>query len=281
MEVGTMDIGRVAAAAAEVQELVRGDGADLLLLRADALTREVDFRLDLDSAGCADCVLPPEALHNMVDAALKKRVPGAYTVVVDDPRVGPMDDGRSVGSGGGAGEVTIVDPAAEVADRDMFPGPDAGDLRGKTVGFRVDVLWRSWDWVVDEWCKALAGDGVSSAVWRRAQGLDGAAGDTQHQELGAFLGSVDAAVVGLGNCGSCTSWTIKDSVAAVNAGLPTVGVTTAHFEQLGRTLAANYGRAGLRLYVLPYPLDTRPEEEVRGIARDTYGDMLKLLGAVV
>jgi hypothetical protein len=170
---------------------------------------------------------------------------------------------------------------SETGGGDDSPGPDAGELRGKTVGFRVDVLWRSWDWVVDEWAKALDDAGVKTVLWRRIQGLDGAAGEQHHDEFAAFVQSVDAAVVGLGNCGSCTSWTIKDAVAALTAGRPTVGVTTAQFEQLGHTLAGHYGRPGLRLHVLPYPLDTRPEDEVREIARDSFGQILKLLGAVV
>ena len=33
-------------------------------------------------------------------------------------------------------------------------------------------------------------------------------------------------------------------------------------------MAANAGRSGLRVHVLPYPLESRPEAEVREIARE-------------
>jgi peptidyl-tRNA hydrolase len=88
-------------------------------------------------------------------------------------------------------------------------------------------------------------------------------------------------IVGLGNCGSCTSWTIHDAVHALQRGRSTIAVATQHFEQLGRGIAAQKGRRGLRVHVLPYPLDTRPEAEVREIARSHYPALLEGLGVHV
>ncbi|HUV11031.1 MAG TPA: hypothetical protein VMX12_08625 [Acidimicrobiia bacterium] len=44
-------------------------------------------------------------------------------------------------------------------------------------------------------------------------------------------------------------------------------------------MAANAGRAGLRVHVLPYPLEMRPEDEVREIARDHWPTFLETIGA--
>ena len=54
---------------------------------------------------------------------------------------------------------------------------------------------------------------------------------------------------------------------------------TAEFESLAHTMAANAGRSGLRVHVLPYPLESRPEDEVREIARDHWPRLLASLGA--
>ena len=54
---------------------------------------------------------------------------------------------------------------------------------------------------------------------------------------------------------------------------------TAEFEHLAHTMSANAGRAGLRVHVLPYPLESRPESEVRAIARDHWPLLLKTLRA--
>lgn len=56
-------------------------------------------------------------------------------------------------------------------------------------------------------------------------------------------------------------------------------MVTEEFETLAHTMAANAGRAGLRVLVLPYPLEQRPEREVRAIARDFWPALLDVLGA--
>jgi hypothetical protein len=56
---------------------------------------------------------------------------------------------------------------------------------------------------------------------------------------------------------------------------------TAEFEHLAHTMAANAGRTGLRVHVLPYPLESRPEAEVREIAREHYPKLLQTIGATV
>jgi hypothetical protein len=54
---------------------------------------------------------------------------------------------------------------------------------------------------------------------------------------------------------------------------------TAEFEAHGRRIAAHHRHPSLPMVVLPYPLEGRPEEEVRQIAADAYGDVLVKLGA--
>jgi hypothetical protein len=63
-----------------------------------------------------------------------------------------------------------------------------------------------------------------------------------------------------------------------DGGKTAVAVVTQEFETLAHTMAANAGRAGLRVHVLPYPLDSRPEAEVREIARQHYRQVLRTLG---
>jgi hypothetical protein len=64
-------------------------------------------------------------------------------------------------------------------------------------------------------------------------------------------------------------------------GKTAVVVVTAEFEHLAQTMAANAGRLGLRVHVLPYPLESRPETEVREIARDHWPRLLETLGVGV
>ena len=72
---------------------------------------------------------------------------------------------------------------------------------------------------------------------------------------------------------------MHDTVAVAAGGKAAVAVVTAEFETLAHTMAANAGRPGLRVHVLPYPLETLPEEQVRTIARDHWPLVLETLGA--
>jgi hypothetical protein len=264
----------VLPAVEHLRELMRGDGADLRLVGIDDRAHTIELALELEDANCAECVLPPARLHDVLAASLAQQGVTSHRLVLLDPRLSGSSTGESA-------RVIVLDPTAEVDVSNRDPGPDAGPLPGKVVGFRVDALWLSWDWVVDEWTKALEAAGVTVRSFRRFQGLAGSEGADADKAYAALLGSVDAAVVGLGNCGSCTSWTIKDAIQAAETGLPTVAVITEQFTGLAATLATHYRRPGLRTHVLPFPLQTRAEQDVRNIARDAFPRLLSQLGASV
>jgi len=56
-----------------------------------------------------------------------------------------------------------------------------------------------------------------------------------------------------------------------------VVVVTEVFENLARTAATAKGFAALRVHVLPHPMESRPEAEVRAIARARFRDIVRLL----
>jgi hypothetical protein len=61
---------------------------------------------------------------------------------------------------------------------------------------------------------------------------------------------------------------------------PAVVVVTEEFEAFAHRMAAHAGHPSLRVLVLPYPLEGRPEEEVRQIAADAYPRLLRTLGVL-
>jgi hypothetical protein len=264
----------------DLAALLRADGATLVLVTTDSEQRSVELAVRFDNVECEECVLPPAQLREMIISALARRAGYAVDVVLHDPRA-PEVQGAGGHSSDGA-TVEVLDPtglAPEVGEVD--PGPDAGPLGGKTVAIRQDILWRSFDWTVEEWTKELEAAGAKVLTWRRVQGLVGADHDRAQAELDAMLASAHVAISGLANCGSCTSWSARDALAGIERGLPTTAVATAHFEPLARQLAADGGRPGLRVVVLPYPYDTLPEDEVRAHARASFPQLLATLGASV
>jgi len=156
---------------------------------------------------------------------------------------------------------------------------DLESLSGKTVGIRHDKLWESFDWVTSEWHKALEAEGANVVLWRSTE-RNGKDGDEVTERFNEFVGSVDAVVSGLATCGSCTMLTVSDAVSAAQRGLPAVAVCTTQFEPLAHMLATRDGRPNLKMVVLPFPLETRPEDEVRDIARKAFGSLKEALGVV-
>lgn len=176
--------------------------------------------------------------------------------------------------------VKILDPTAVRQDDIASPGPDAGILAGKHIGFRVDRMWRAWDWISEDWAERLRNAGAQVSFWRSG-GRSGSEGERHEQDYKAFLESIDVAIVGLANCGSCTGWTVRDAITAANAGLPTTAVATANFETFAHEIAARGGRSGLRVHVLPYPLNEQTREDVRPIGEAHFYPMLETMGALL
>jgi hypothetical protein len=172
----------------------------------------------------------------------------------------------------------VLDPTATREDDIASPGPDAGLLAGKRVGFRLDRMWRAWDWISELWAQKFVEAGASVSFWRSA-GRSGDEGERCEREYKAFLESIDVAVVGLANCGSCTGWTVRDAITAANFGLPTTAIATANFEAFAHEIAARGGRSGLRVHVLPYPLNERTRDEVLPVGEAHFQGVLKTMGA--
>lgn len=175
-------------------------------------------------------------------------------------------------------QVKVLDPTVSRQDDNASRGPDAGVIAGKRIGFRLDQIWRCWDWISEDWAAKLEAAGAQVSYWRSTN-RSGFEGEEQAQSLDAWLQTIDIAILGLANCGSCTGWTVRDSVAAANSGIPTVAVATANFEEFAHVLAKRGGRSALRVYVLPYPLNELSRAEVHPVAEAYFEGLLGLMGA--
>lgn len=172
----------------------------------------------------------------------------------------------------------VLDPTASRDDNIADPGPEAGLLAGKRVGIRVDRIWRAWDWIAEDWAERMRAAGCEVSFWRSTD-RSGAVGERQAAELAEWLTTIDVVVVGLANCGSCTGWTVRDAITAAATGIPTVAVATENFKEFAHEIAARGGRSGLRVHVLPYPLNEREQSEVMRVADDHFYALLDALGA--
>jgi hypothetical protein len=92
----------------------------------------------------------------------------------------------------------ILDPTVTPQARLSPTSSEFSDLSGRVLGLRVDIMWRSWDWVTDEWASQLESLGADLRTWRAGARV-GEEGERMARELASFVEQVDLAVVGLGN----------------------------------------------------------------------------------
>lgn len=152
-----------------------------------------------------------------------------------------------------------------------------GPLAGKRVGIRHEGSWRSWMLISADWEGFLRRDGAEPVVIQTGERV-GEEGVRTRAEIDEWAKSVDFAVSGLGTCGSCTSWTVHDAVSVEKEAKPAVAVVCEEFETHGRNMATHLGHPDMKVLVLPYPLEARPEEELHQIAEEYYPRFLELVG---
>ena len=151
-------------------------------------------------------------------------------------------------------------------------------LAGLRVGLRTDRAWRSWQLISTLWDEWLRRDGATTEPVETGAQM-GAHGAHDRKRIEELAGVVDCAIIGLGTCGSCTTYTIKDAVVVEDREKPVVAMICDEFLVHARNVATHLGHRDLKVLVLPYPLEARPEAELREIADEFYPRVLELLGA--
>jgi hypothetical protein len=153
----------------------------------------------------------------------------------------------------------------------------SGPISGVHVGIRTDGAWRSWRLIANVWDEYLRRDGATTTLVETG-GMVGVTGANDRKHIEELANGVECAIVGLGTCGSCTTFTIKDSVVVEEKQKPVVAIVTEEFEVHGHNVARHLGHGDLKVLVLPYPLEARPEEDLRAIADEFYPQVLAMLG---
>jgi hypothetical protein len=170
---------------------------------------------------------------------------------------------------------TAPPPAAQAAPTFRL----GGSVAGLRAGIRTDAAWRSWRLIATDWEARLRRDGVAGVVTVETHAQVGTKGAADRSHIDDLAGNIDFAIVGLGTCGSCTSFAVADAVAIEAHERPVVAVVTDEFATHAHNMANHLGHGDLRVLVLPYPLEARPREELLAISADAYPRALALLGA--
>ena len=81
-----MDDAAIAAAMTEIDTMLQGDGAALLLVSADPKTARIEVRLDFEHVECEECVVPPDLLRDLIEATFRRQLREEFELVLEDPR---------------------------------------------------------------------------------------------------------------------------------------------------------------------------------------------------
>ncbi|MEX2255088.1 MAG: UGSC family (seleno)protein [Acidimicrobiia bacterium] len=87
----------------------------------------------------------------------------------------------------------------------------------------------------------------------------------------------DVVLTGSADCGSCTSWSVHDTIQLERAGVPAVVATTTHFVDLTRRVATGFGLPDARIAVFPHPLGGTDDATIRAWADAAVPEILALL----
>jgi len=97
----------------------------------------------------------------------------------------------------------------------------------------------------------------------------------QKQLENAALGEV--AILGLGDCGSCSSWVILDAIRLEKLGIPTISICSTSFSDFSHELAKAHGAENLRIVEVQHPIAGTSVSEIQAKAKDILPLIRKLL----
>lgn len=167
----------------------------------------------------------------------------------------------------------ILDPRGEVTVDARSIAPRLDELEGATVGF-LDNAKTNADHFLDDVADLLVEEcGVAETVHRAKDNTAVPAG-----EIAAYLAAnCDAVVNAYGDCGSCTSWCVYDSVDIEGEGVPTATVNSEEFVRLGQSECRSLGMPGLPLVTVPHPMGDVDRETVRERAEGALEEVVHVL----
>jgi hypothetical protein len=176
--------------------------------------------------------------------------------------------------------LTIVNPVAiprSHVDGDRFPpAPRPDTLDGKTVA----LYWNGKQNGLDALSrvKELLAERFTSIQFIELTGaLGGTTRYLSEEQLQLIQERADALVGTTADCGSCTSWLMRDLCEVERRGVPAVGYTAAIFEDDARFSAKTFGLPEACPLIVPDCFSNKSTEEIHAMVEDSFDELVRLL----
>lgn len=149
-------------------------------------------------------------------------------------------------------EKDVMDPVAETGECKIDLNRVAPDFTKLTL---FDNTKPGADVILD-----YLGDNLGKPEVIRVKKPAGAPA-TQNQLAKAALGEV--VILGLGDCGSCSSWVILDAIRLEKLGVPTISICSTSFSDFSHELAKAHGAENLSIIKVQHPIAGTSVSEIQ------------------
>jgi len=169
--------------------------------------------------------------------------------------------------------VDVLDPRGVVETEEWLLAECLDSLSGTIVGL-LNTRKTNADVFLETVGEALRREyDVAEMVYRTKANGAAPAGDV----ASTLAERCDAVVNAYGDCGSCTSWCVHDSVTLEKHGVPTATVNSDELVRLGRSESQALGIPGLPIVAVEHPLGDADEKTVKDRAVGALPEIIEIL----
>jgi hypothetical protein len=156
-------------------------------------------------------------------------------------------------------------PGAAAATRGV-PLPPVPAIEGNSFAILTNG-WQGMLTLADHLARRLKDSGANDVfiVDRPDLGI-GAVRPETDEFLDDLASKVAGAISGLGNCGSCTSWSVSDSLQMERRGIRSGHVVVDNFKYIAKALAKAQDQTDHPIVILPPKANEMSSEELAGCA---------------
>ncbi|MFG1421752.1 UGSC family (seleno)protein [Roseixanthobacter liquoris] len=156
----------------------------------------------------------------------------------------------------------VYNPVAEILEVSHPPAPRVDDLDGKRIGLYWNMkaggdvaLARAEELLKQRYPRATFAYYRGSVGWMMRH--------VTPADVAQVARECDVVIGTTADCGSCTSWLMRDLIEFEKAGVPSVGFVASQFISDARHSAGSFGIKDLALAVVPLPFTNQTPDEIR------------------
>jgi len=159
----------------------------------------------------------------------------------------------------------VYDPRGEISRSSTPLSPRKSALDGLRLGILDNGKWNA-NKLLRGTSAVLSADIKFAAVNYYVK-LHGFSSDAEPELIAKIAGENDIVLTAIGDCGSCCSCCIRDSVALERLGVPTSPIITTEFVNETMLTLQAIGMPDLKPVVIDHPVSSISDEEVKARVR--------------